>query len=157
MKTAEEHIKTLRIRLKLLEDTLLPQARRDKHDCLDMWEDEREALIWVLAHSTQGEIEEAVDAVVAERDALRNAITRWSEAREDWTFSARCTLDEAGDELQAVLKGQPAPAKGERAAAIVEALASAADERVARPCPTCGKPGCRPQEHAGWDPSKDMP
>jgi hypothetical protein len=48
MKTAEDHIKTLRIRLRLLEDTLLPRARRDKHDCLQMWEDEREALLWVL-------------------------------------------------------------------------------------------------------------
>lgn len=45
-----KNIKTLRIRLKLLEDVLLPQARRDRHDCLSMWEDEREALIWVLEH-----------------------------------------------------------------------------------------------------------
>lgn len=24
-----------------------------------------------------------------------------------------------------------------------------------KPCSTCGKPGCRPMEHAGWDPTRD--
>lgn len=44
------HIKTLRIRLKLLEDVLLPQARRQRHECCSMWEDELAALRWVLQH-----------------------------------------------------------------------------------------------------------
>jgi hypothetical protein len=50
MKTAENHVQTLRIRLRLLEDVLLPQARTDRHKCLSTWEDERDALIWVLRH-----------------------------------------------------------------------------------------------------------
>jgi hypothetical protein len=102
-----------------------------------------------------------LEAARAEIERLRSAAERWSDAREDWqqrqTFSSRCTLDEAGDELQAVLHGRAAPTKGERAAAIVGTLAAMADPRPARPCPTCSKPGCRPQDHAGWDPSKDMP
>lgn len=60
------------------------------------------------------------------RDIVEAAV-KWSEARDEWqlrqTFSTRCALDEAGDALQAAIKGEPAPPKGERCAAIVTALA----------------------------------
>lgn len=60
-------------------------------------------------------------------DVVRDAAERWADAREDWqlrqTFSSRCKLDDAGDELVAVLRGQPVPPKGERLAATLEALA----------------------------------
>lgn len=48
--TSEKHIRTLRVRLCLLENNLIPQARLERHDCVDMWEDERDALQWVLQH-----------------------------------------------------------------------------------------------------------
>lgn len=46
----------------------------------------------------------------AHLEHVEAAAQRWSEARKEWqlrqTFSTRCALDKAGDELQAVLEGK---------------------------------------------------
>lgn len=50
MSDAEKHIRTLRLRMKLLEKGLIPQARKDNHHALRIFEDEWAALEWVLRH-----------------------------------------------------------------------------------------------------------
>lgn len=74
---------------------------------------------------------EGSDARIARLERVESAAQRWSEARKEWqlrqTFSTRCALDDAGDELQAVLEGRPVPPKGERAASILGALVGTDD------------------------------
>lgn len=82
MKTAEDHIKALRIRLRLLDGALLPQARCDSHDCLQMWEDERDALIWVLAHWDASR-REVADCKHERTSRGANIPLRWGSARSE--------------------------------------------------------------------------
>lgn len=97
------------------------------------------------AYATQGEIAEAVDAVVAERDALRAVVEAVAGASADQSIGS-VKVFTVGDGI--TTRWLPI--------AAAEAL-RLRTPRVARSCSTCGKPGCRPQEHAGWDPSEDMP
>ncbi len=102
-----------------------------------------------------------LDTVSGIRDREQNTAVMW-ETKCDDALARVATRDEEIDRLRPALREACALLRGCRSGdghplittGKIDALLAVAN---GRPCPICGKPSCRPMEHAGWDPSKEMP
>lgn len=116
-----------------------------------------------LAHMDGEAKEFDPDAIARTRNNLRSVADQLEAAKAE-IDRLRAECNDAADQDAEIYRLR---AEIERMRPVFDAsLAMRAADRgdairdeklAARSCPTCGKPGCRPQEHAGWDPSKDLP